>query len=214
MYINIFFSKVYLISIVYPKVCMYSFFCYTPLPETLLVYIMVNLSDFCKRRKQELFIVYSNSTGVFEVLLSLIERPFDISGHWKWNYIRWQNILIYDKMCCLIERSRAISLIFEPRTVFRRPPFKVLISWHIPQYLNLHFFMNGIPRMHYISLSHFSTWIILLLKGLGNIVQMRDSGSKVVTSMLDVQLKIIWKFEWKRTIIHGTNWEKLIWSIP
>ena len=29
------------------------------------------------------------------------------------------------------------------------------------------------------------------LKGLGNIVQMRDSGSKVVTSMLDVQLKII-----------------------
>ena len=44
-----------------------------------------------------------------------------------------------------------------------------------------------------------------LLKGLGNIVQMRDSGSKVVTSMLDVQLKIIWKFEWKRTIIHGTN---------
>ena len=52
------------------------------------------------------------------------------------------------------------------------------------------------------------------LKGLGNIVQMRDSGAKVVTSMLDVQLKIIWKFEWKRIIIHGTNWEKLIWSIP
>ena len=37
---------------------------------------------------------------------------------------------------------------------------------------------------------------------------MRDRGAKVVTSMLDVQLKIIWKFEWKRTIIHGTNWEK------
>ena len=52
------------------------------------------------------------------------------------------------------------------------------------------------------------------LKGLGNIVQMRDSGSKVVTSMLDVQLKIIWKFEWKRTIIHGTNREKLIWLVP
>ena len=29
------------------------------------------------------------------------------------------------------------------------------------------------------------------LKGIGNIVQMRDSGAKVVTSMLDVQLKII-----------------------
>ena len=29
------------------------------------------------------------------------------------------------------------------------------------------------------------------LKGLCNIVQMRDSGAKVVTSMLDVQLKII-----------------------
>ena len=52
------------------------------------------------------------------------------------------------------------------------------------------------------------------LKGLGNIVQMRDSGAKVVISMLDVQLKIIWKFEWKQNIIHGTNWEKLIWSIP
>ena len=26
--------------------------------------------------------------------------------------------------------------------------------------------------------------------------------------MLDVQLKIIWKIEQKRTIIHGTNWEK------
>ena len=31
----------------------------------------------------------------------------------------------------------------------------------------------------------------LPLKGLGNIAQMRDSGAKVVTSMLDVQLKII-----------------------
>ena len=29
------------------------------------------------------------------------------------------------------------------------------------------------------------------LKGLGYIVQMRDSGAKAVTSMLDVQLKII-----------------------
>ena len=52
-----------------------------------------------------------------------------------------------------------------------------------------------------------------VLKGLGNIVQMRDSGAKVVTSMLDVQLKVTCKFEWKRTIIHGKNWEKLIWSI-
>jgi hypothetical protein len=33
------------------------------------------------------------------------------------------------------------------------------------------------------------------LKGLGNIVQMRENGAKVVTSMLDVQLKIISKFE-------------------
>ena len=33
-----------------------------------------------------------------------------------------------------------------------------------------------------------------ILKGLGNIVQMRESCAKVVTSMLDVQLKIIWKF--------------------
>ena len=55
---------------------------------------------------------------------------------------------------------------------------------------------------------------MIYLKGLCNIVQMRDSGAKVMTSMLDVQLKIIWKFEWKRIIIHGTNWEKLIWSIP
>ena len=30
-----------------------------------------------------------------------------------------------------------------------------------------------------------------ILKGLCNIVQMRDSGAKVLTSMLDVQLKII-----------------------
>ena len=30
-----------------------------------------------------------------------------------------------------------------------------------------------------------------VLKGLGNIVQMRDSSDKVVTSILDVQLKII-----------------------
>ena len=52
------------------------------------------------------------------------------------------------------------------------------------------------------------------LKGLGNIVQMRENGAKAVTSMLDVQLKIIWKFEWKRTIINDTNREKLIWSIP
>ena len=33
--------------------------------------------------------------------------------------------------------------------------------------------------------------ILLPLKGLGNIVQMRDSGAKVVNSILDVQLKII-----------------------
>ena len=37
---------------------------------------------------------------------------------------------------------------------------------------------------------------------------MRESGAKVVTSMLDVQLKIIWKFEWKRIIIHSTKLEK------
>ena len=29
------------------------------------------------------------------------------------------------------------------------------------------------------------------LKGLGNIVQMRENGAKEVTSMLDVQLKVI-----------------------
>ena len=52
------------------------------------------------------------------------------------------------------------------------------------------------------------------LKGLGNIVQMRESGAKVVTSMLNVQFKIIWKFEWKQTSVNDTNWEKLIWSIP
>ena len=32
---------------------------------------------------------------------------------------------------------------------------------------------------------------VRLLKGLGNIVQIRDSGAKVMTSMLDVQLKTI-----------------------
>ena len=30
---------------------------------------------------------------------------------------------------------------------------------------------------------------------------MRENGAKVVTPMIDVQLKIIWKFEWKQTII-------------
>ena len=34
---------------------------------------------------------------------------------------------------------------------------------------------------------------------------MKENDAKVVTSKLDVQLKIIWKFEWKRTVIHGTN---------
>ena len=43
-----------------------------------------------------------------------------------------------------------------------------------------------------------SLWF--LLKGLGNIVKMRKNGAKEVTSMLDVQLKIICKFEWKRTV--------------
>ena len=37
---------------------------------------------------------------------------------------------------------------------------------------------------------------------------MRKSGAKVVTSMLDVQSKIIWKFEWKQTIINDNNWGK------
>ena len=31
--------------------------------------------------------------------------------------------------------------------------------------------------------------------------------------MLDVQLKMIWNFEWKQTIINDKNWDKLIWSI-
>ena len=31
--------------------------------------------------------------------------------------------------------------------------------------------------------------------------------------MLDVQLKIILKLEWKQTIINDNNWDKLIWSI-
>ena len=35
----------------------------------------------------------------------------------------------------------------------------------------------------------------MYLKGLGYIVKMRENGAKVVISMLDVQLKIIWKFE-------------------
>ena len=48
---------------------------------------------------------------------------------------------------------------------------------------------------------------------MGNIVQMTENGFKVVTSMLDVQLKIIWKFEWKHTIVDYKNWGKLIWSI-
>ena len=47
-----------------------------------------------------------------------------------------------------------------------------------------------------------------LLKWLGNIVQMRENGAKLVPSMLDVQLKIIWKFEWKQTVINDTNWKK------
>ena len=38
---------------------------------------------------------------------------------------------------------------------------------------------------------HSLNYFLVILKGLGNIVQMRDSGSIVVTSMLDVQLKII-----------------------
>ena len=35
--------------------------------------------------------------------------------------------------------------------------------------------------------------LVFTFKGLGNIVQMRENGSKVVTSLLDVQLQIIWK---------------------
>ena len=42
---------------------------------------------------------------------------------------------------------------------------------------------------------------------------MRENGAKVVNSMLDVQLQIMWKYEWKQTIINDTNWEKLTWSI-
>lgn len=52
------------------------------------------------------------------------------------------------------------------------------------------------------------------LKGLCNFVQMIRNGAKVVRSMVDVQLKMIWKFEWKQTSINDTNWEKLICSIP
>ena len=32
--------------------------------------------------------------------------------------------------------------------------------------------------------------------------------------MLDVQLNIIWKFEWKQTIINDKDWEQNFWSIP
>ena len=43
------------------------------------------------------------------------------------------------------------------------------------------------------------------LKGLGNIAhEMSENCAKVVTSMLDVQLKI------KPTIINDTSWEKLM----
>ena len=84
------------------------------------------------------------------------------------------------------------------------------------------YFQLDIAQTCTICFPHFYAYIktnilsgqISPLKGLCNIVQMRNSGAKVVTSMLDVQLKIIWKFERKRTIIHGTNWEKLIRSIP
>ena len=43
---------------------------------------------------------------------------------------------------------------------------------------------------------------------------MRENGAKIVTSMLDVQLKIIWKFEWKQTLLMMKIGEKLIWLIP
>ena len=51
-------------------------------------------------------------------------------------------------------------------------------------------------------------------KVLVNIVQMRENGDKVVTSMLDIHLKIIWKFEWKQAIINDQNLKKIIWLIP
>ena len=43
----------------------------------------------------------------------------------------------------------------------------------------------------YIIYTHTTVIFKMSLNGLCNIVQMRDSGAKVVTSMLDVQLKII-----------------------
>ena len=38
-------------------------------------------------------------------------------------------------------------------------------------------------------------YVIVWLKGQGNIVQMTENGVNLVAIMLDVQLKIIWKFE-------------------
>ena len=38
------------------------------------------------------------------------------------------------------------------------------------------------------------------------IIQMRENGAKVMTSMIDVQLKIILEFQ-KQTLINDTNWE-------
>ena len=38
------------------------------------------------------------------------------------------------------------------------------------------------------------------------IIQMRENGAKVMTSMIDEQLKIILEFQ-KQTLINDTNWE-------
>ena len=43
---------------------------------------------------------------------------------------------------------------------------------------------------------------------------MRDSGAKVVNSMLDVQLKIICEFEWKRTMINEKTDPIDSWILP
>ena len=52
-----------------------------------------------------------------------------------------------------------------------------------------------------------------ILPSFGNIVQMRKNGSKVVASMLDVKLKIIWKLSENIPLLMIKNWKKLIWFL-
>ena len=70
-----------------------------------------------------------------------------------------------------------------------------------------HFIPVSIRRSvsHFIQNNLCRTFLFKSLKGLGNILQIRENGAKVVTLLLDVQLNINWRFEWKQTTINDNK---------